>query len=35
MIIYAMVEMVKAYNLKIYDYLNFLLEARPSDEMTD
>ena len=35
MVIYTMVEMAKAYNLKIYDYLKFLLEARPSDDMTD
>lgn len=34
-IIYTMVEMAKAYNLNIYQYLNFILEQRPSSDMTD
>lgn len=34
-VIYTMVEMAKAYNLNIYEYLKFLLESRPNMEMTD
>lgn len=30
-----MVEMAKAYDLNIHDYLEFLLESRPSAEMSD
>ena len=30
-----MVEMAKAYDLNIYGYLKFLLEHRPSKDMTD
>ena len=30
-----MVEMAKAYDLNIYGYLKFLLEQRPSKDMTD
>lgn len=33
--IYSMVEMAKAYNLNVYDYLKFVLEARPNAGMTD
>lgn len=35
MIIYIMVEMAKAFSLKIYVYLKLLIEARSSDDMTD
>ena len=31
----TIVEMAKAYNLNLYEYLKFLLESRPSKEMTD
>lgn len=34
-IVYTMVEMAKAYHLNVYDYLVFLLENRPTDQMTD
>ena len=34
-IVYTMVEMAKAYNLNIYEYLKFLLEHRPNIQMTD
>ena len=34
-VIYTMVEMAKAYDLKIYDYLRFLLQSRPSETMSD
>ena len=34
-IIYSIVECAKANGLNIYEYLNFLLEQRPSSEMTD
>ena len=30
-----MVEMAKAHGLNIYEYLKFLLEHRPSKDMTD
>ena len=33
--IYSMVEMAKAYDLQVYDYLTFLLEQRPSKSMSD
>ena len=29
------VEMAKAYNLDLYQYLNFLFEQRPNKEMSD
>lgn len=31
----TIVEMAKAYNLDIYEYLNFLFEQRPDKEMSD
>lgn len=31
----TIIEMAKAYNLNLYEYLKFLLENRPSKEMTD
>ena len=31
----GMVEMAKAHGLNIYGYLKFLLEHRPSEDMTD
>ena len=31
----TIVEMAKAYNLDLYQYLNFLFEQRPNKEMTD
>src|SRR5699024_5424822 len=34
-VVYTMVEMAKAYDLNIYGYLKFLLEHRPSKDMTD
>ena len=34
-IVYTMVEMAKAHDLNIYGYLKFLLERRPTKEMTD
>ncbi len=34
-VVYTMVEMAKAHGLNIYEYLKFLLEHRPSKEMTD
>lgn len=34
-IVYSMVEMAKAHNLNIYKYLSFLLESRPSLNMSD
>ena len=34
-VVYTMVEMAKAHNLNIYGYLKFLLEHRPTKEMTD
>ncbi len=34
-VVYTMVEMAKAHGLNIYGYLKFLLEHRPSEEMTD
>ena len=30
-----MVEMAKAHSLNVYGYLKFLLEHRPSEDMTD
>jgi transposase len=33
--VYSIVEMAKAHDLNIYKYLNFLLEQRPSKDMTD
>ena len=34
-VVYTMVEMAKAHDLNIYGYLKFLLEHRPTKEMTD
>lgn len=34
-VVYTMVEMAKAHDLNIYGYLKYLLEQRPSEEMTD
>lgn len=34
-IVYTMVEMAKAHNLNIYQYLNYVLEHRPSENMSD
>lgn len=34
-VVYTMVEMAKAHGLNIYGYLKFLLEHRPSEDMTD
>ncbi len=34
-VVYTMVEMAKAHGLNIYEYLKFLLEHRPSKDMTD
>ena len=34
-VIYTMVEMAKVHGLNIYGYLKFLLEHRPSEDMTD
>ena len=31
----TIVEMAKAYDLNLYEYLKFLLENRPNKEMTD
>lgn len=31
----TIVEMAKAYDLNLYEYLKFLLEHRPNDNMTD
>ena len=33
--VYTMVEMAKAHNLNVEDYLVFLLNARPRADMTD
>lgn len=30
-----MVEMAKVYNLNLYEYLKYVLEQRPSKEMSD
>ena len=35
MLCYTMIEMAKIYNLKIYDYILYLLSNRPSTDMTD
>ena len=35
MLCYTIIEMAKTYNLKIYDYILFLLSERPSKDMTD
>ena len=35
MLCYTFIEMAKTYNLKIYDYILFLLSKRPSMDMTD
>ncbi len=32
---YTMVEMAKAHNINIYKYLNYVLECRPYEGMTD
>ena len=34
-VVYTMVEMAKAHDLNIYGYLKFLLDHRPTKEMTD
>ncbi|GFI02537.1 hypothetical protein IMSAGC005_01367 [Lachnospiraceae bacterium] len=34
-VVYTMVEMAKAHDLNIYGYLKFLLERRPTKDMTD
>ena len=34
-VVYTMVEMAKAHALNIYEYLKFLLDHRPTKEMTD
>lgn len=34
-VVYIMVKMAKAHDLNIYKYLNFLLEHRSMNEMTD
>lgn len=34
-LVYTMVEMAKANNLNIYKYLTYLLDCRPSEEMSD
>ena len=34
-VVYTMLEMAKAHGLNIYGYLKFLLEHRPSENMTD
>ena len=34
-VVYTMVEMAKAHDLNIYGYLKFLLEHRPTKDMTD
>jgi transposase len=34
-VVYTMVEMAKAHDLNIYGYLKFLLNHRPTKEMTD
>ena len=35
MLCYTIIEMAKLYNIKIYDYILFLLSERPSMNMTD
>ena len=35
MLCYTMIEMAKTYNLKIYDYILYLLSERPSKCMSD
>ena len=35
MLCYTMIEMAKTYNLKIYEYILYLLSNRPSKDMTD
>lgn len=34
-VVYTMVEMAKAHDLNIYEYLKFILDHRPTKEMTD
>ena len=34
-VVYTMVEMAKAHGLNVYGYLKFLLDHRPTKEMTD
>ena len=34
-VVYTMVELAKAHGLNIYGYLKFLLEHRPTKDMTD
>ena len=35
MAVYTLIENAKAHNLKTYDYLKFVLESRPNENMTD
>ena len=35
MLCHTIIEMAKLYNIKIYDYILFLLSERPSKNMTD
>ena len=35
MLCYTIIKMAKLYNIKIYDYILFLLSERPSMNMTD
>ena len=35
MLCYTIIEIAKLYNIKIYDYILFLLSERPSVNMTD
>lgn len=35
MLCYTMIEMAKLYNIKIYDYILYLLSKRPGKDMTD
>lgn len=34
-VVYTMVEMAKAHNLNIYEYLKYVLEQRPDNTWTD
>ncbi len=35
MAVYTLIENAKAHNLKTYEYLKFVLEARPNERMSD
>ena len=35
MTMYTIFEMAKLYNLNQYEYMKYLLEQRPSEDMTD